>query len=38
VQIATPKPSGPLELKYIAKNLLIAPSAGLPVSLRIPAR
>ncbi len=38
VQIAAGKPSEELELKYTAKNLLIAPGAGLPVSLRIPAR
>jgi len=37
VQIAAGRSSDPIELKYIAKNLLIAPGAGLPVSFRIPA-
>jgi hypothetical protein len=38
VQIATGKTQGSLELKYTAKNLLIAPDTGLPVILRIPER
>jgi hypothetical protein len=38
VQIAVGKPSGALELKYVAKNLLVAPAAGLPMTIRIPAR
>jgi hypothetical protein len=38
VQIAAGKSPDPIELKYIVKNLLIGPGAGLPVSLRIPAR
>jgi len=38
VQIGIGKSSGPLELKYTAKNLLTAPATGLPVTLRIPAR
>jgi hypothetical protein len=38
VQIAVGKSTGPLELKYMAKNLLIAPGTGLPVTLRIQAR
>jgi len=38
VEIAAGKASGPLELKYTAKNFLIAPGAGLPVVLRVPGR
>lgn len=38
VQISGTKLAGPLELKYTAKDLLIAPDAGLPVVLRVPAR
>jgi hypothetical protein len=38
VQIAAGKSADPLELKYTAKNLLIAPGVGLPVTMRIPAR
>ena len=33
---AAGKAAGPLELKYTAKNFLIAPGTGLPVVLRIP--
>ena len=36
VQLAALKVSGPLELKYTAKNFLIAPGTGLPAVLRIP--
>jgi hypothetical protein len=35
VEIAAGKASGPLELKYTAKNFVIAPGTGLPVVLRI---
>ncbi len=35
VQISVSKAAGPLDLAYTAKNLLVAPGAGLPVVLRI---
>jgi len=38
VQIPAGNAKGPLELKYTAKNLLVAPGVGLPLTLRIPAR
>ncbi len=38
VQIAVGKTSGPWELKYTVKNLLVAPEKGLPVVLHVPER
>ena len=38
VELPVPSTSRPIELRYTAKNFLVAPGAALPVVLRVPAR
>ena len=38
VEVPVANASRPIELRYTAKNFMIAPGAGLPVVLRVPAK